>query len=178
MDAIANGPFWRLCGFKKKEAHLESARTQATFGKDAWKQMMDLYEDELEEGVVSFDFWAYILLRVLAAVLIPLWILAGAMTFGWIWPPQVREAVFTSSVFASTTDIAKEDEQRRTQVAKMKQEVAELKEEILQELALDRTHVMQLRSQAAERRAEIAGEMRDIKRLVALLFERQADRYA
>ena len=176
MDAIANGPFWRFCGFQKTEAHLESARTQATFGKEAWKQMMDLYEDELDEGgVVSFDFWAGTLLRVFAAILIPLWILAGALTFGWIWPPQVREAVFTSTVFASTTDIAKEDEQRRTQIAKMKQEVAALKEELLQELALDRTHVMQLRSQVAERRSEIAGEMRDIKRLVALLFERQAD---
>ena len=151
---------------------MQSARTQATFGKEAWKQMMDLYEDELEEHLLSFDFWAYTLFRVVAAVLIPLWVVAGALTFGWIWPPQVREAVFTSSVFASTTDVAKEDEQRRSQIAKMKQEVAELKEEILQELALDRTHVMQLRSQVAERRSEIAGEMRDIKRLVALLFER------
>ena len=94
---------------------------------------------------------------------------------GWLWPPQVREAIFTSTVFAHTTDLAKEDEQRRTQIVKLKQEVSELKEDILQELALDRTHVMQLRTQVVERRTEIANEMRDIKRLVALLFERQAD---
>lgn len=175
MDAIANGPFWRLCGFKKKEAYLESARTQATFGKQAWKQLMELYDDEIDDGMITFDFWAYTLLRVLGAILIPLWILVGALTFGWLWPPQVREAVFTSTVFASTTDLAKEDEQRRTQIAMLQLEVSELKENILQELAMDRTHVMQLRSQVAERRTEIANEMRDIKRLVALLFERQAD---
>ena len=175
MDAIANGPFWRYCGFKKKEAHLESARTQATFGKEAWKQMIELFQDDLEENLLSFDFWAYTLFRVVAAALIPLWVLIGAFSFGWLWPPQVREAVFTSSLFASTTDVAKEDEQRRSQIAKMKEEVAELKEEILHELALDRTHVMQLRSQVAERRSDIVGEMRDIKRLVALLFERQAE---
>ena len=94
---------------------------------------------------------------------------------GWLWPPQVREAIFTSTVFAHTTDLAKEDEQRKTQIVKLRQEVSELKEDILQELALDRTHVMQLRTQVAERRTEIVNEMRDIKRLVALLFERQAD---
>jgi len=175
MDAIANGPFWRLCGFKKKEAYLESARQQATFGKEAWKQIMDLYEDELEDGLVTFDFWAYTFLRVVAAILIPLWVLVGALTFGWLWPPQVREAVFASTVFASTTDIAKEDEQRRSQIVSLQQEVAEFKENILQELAMDRTHVMQLRSQVAESKADIVHEMRDIKRLVALLFERQAD---
>lgn len=92
-----------------------------------------------------------------------------------MWPPQVREAIFTSTVFAHTTDLAKEDEQRKTQIVKLKQEVSELKEDILQELALDRTHVMQLRTQVAERRTEIVNEMRDIKRLVALLFERQTD---
>ena len=78
-------------------------------------------------------------------------------------------------MFASTTDIAKEDEQRRSQIVSIQQEVAEFKENILQELAMDRTHVMQLRSQIAESKADIVNEMRDIKRLVALLFERQAD---
>lgn len=175
MDAIANGPFWAICGFKKKTAYLESSRTQAVFGKEMWKQVMDLYDDEVEDGMMSFDFWAYTFLRILGAVFIPAWLLLGAVTFGILWPPQVREAVFTSTVFAHTTDLAKEDELRRTQIVKLQQEVSELKEDILQELALDRTHVMQLRSQVAERKADIANEMRDIKKLVALLFERQAD---
>ena len=136
---------------------------------------MDLYEDDIEDGVMTVDFLVYFLLRALATCLIPLWIIFGALTFGWLWPPQVREAVFTSTVFAHTTDMAKEDEQRRGQILKLRQEVAELKEDILQELAMDRTHVMQIRSQVAERKSDIANEMRDIKRLVALLFERQAD---
>lgn len=154
---------------------IDTSTKQAVFGKEMWKQVMDLYDDEMEEGVMSFDFWAYTFLRILGAIFIPAWILLGAFTVGWLWPPQVREAVFTSTVFAHTTDLAKEDEQRRTQIVKLQQEVSELKEDILQELAMDRTHVMQLRSQVAERKTDITNEMRDIKRLVALLFERQTD---
>lgn len=175
MDAIANGPFWKLCGFRNKL--MESTRDQATFGKESWKQLHDLFEDEIEEGVMTFDFWAYTLLRIVAAVFIPVWLLVGLITCGVLWPPQVREAFLASTVFAHTTDLAKEDEQRRTQIMQLRQEVFELKEDLLQELALDRTHLMQLRSQVAERKTEISHEMRDIKRLVALLFERQADSY-
>ena len=82
MDAIANGPFWRLCGFKKKEAHLESARNQAMFGKESWKQLMDLYEDEIEDEIMTFDFWVYTLMRVMGAMLIPFWLFLGLITMG------------------------------------------------------------------------------------------------
>ena len=44
----------------------------------------------------------------------------------------------------------------------------------VQELALGRTQVVQIKSQAAERKLEIASEIRDIKRMVTLMFERQA----
>ena len=82
MDAIANGPFWRLCGFKKTEAHLESTRSQAIFGREPWKQLMDLYMDEVEDDMMSFDFWVYTLMRVLGAMLIPVWLLVGLITCG------------------------------------------------------------------------------------------------
>jgi hypothetical protein len=146
-------------------------------GKDTWRQLTNILfdDDGIEDGVMTFDFWAYLMLRVAAGVLIPLWLLVGLVTCGWLWPPQVRESLMGSRIFAHTTDLAKEDELRRSQVALLSQEVFQLKEDILLELASDRTHLMQLRAQVAERRAEISSEMRDIKRLVALLFERQAE---
>lgn len=66
MDAIANGPFWQLCGFKETSLH-KSTRAEDVFGKDLWKQILDLYEDDIEDGPISFDFWAYTFLRVMAA---------------------------------------------------------------------------------------------------------------
>jgi hypothetical protein len=176
MDAIANGPWKRRMirslGYNGEE---DSGRTEDVFGKELWRQLMELFEDEVEEGVFSFDFLLYTLLRILAAVfIIPLWLALGIFTFGVFWPPQVREAIFTSTVFKHSSDTVKEDELRKTQVTKLQEEVKNLKYEFMQELVLDRTQVVQMKSQVAERRLEIVNEMKDIKRIVAMLFERQS----
>jgi len=76
--------------------------------------------------------------------------------------------------FKHTSDTQKRDELRRTQVIQLQQEVKSLNDDLLQELALDRTQIVQLKSQVAEGNLEIANEVRHIKRVVALLFERQS----
>jgi Ion transport protein len=180
MDAIANGP-WKARFYKslgcgdRSEWRNVSSRQQTTFGKELWKQVMDLFEDEIDDSIFSVEFLTYTFLRVMAAVfIIPLWLILGAFTVGWLWPPQVREAVFTSTVLAHSSESEKEDELRITQVAKLQQEVIVLREELLQELAMHRTQVVHMKSQLAERKTEIANEMKHIKRLVTLLFERQS----
>jgi Ion transport protein len=180
MDGIANGP-WKSrmysalgCG-KCVNSSPVSERKVPQFGMELWKQIIDLFEDEVEEGMFSIEFVAYTVLRVIAACfVIPLWILLGLVTVGWLWPPQIREAVFTSSVMKHSSDVEKQNELRKTQVIKLQEEVQNLSHELLQELALDRAQVVQLKSHVAERKLEIANEMRHIKRIVAALFERQS----
>ena len=176
MDAIASGPWKRrlnkVVGLGDSET---SGRAGDVFGKELWRQIMELFEDEVEDGVFSCDFLLYTLLRILAAVfIIPLWLCLGFVTVGWLWPPQVREAIFTSTVLKHSSDTEKQDELRKTQVKKLQEEVKELQYKFMEELALDRTQVVQMKSQVAERKVDIAKEMNDIKRAVAVLFERQA----
>jgi Ion transport protein len=176
MDAIANGPWKKRLKkiFKLGEGHESSGRGDQQFGKALWVQVMELFEDDIDDGYMSFDFLLYTALRIAVALfVIPLWILLGVVTLGWFWPPQVREAVFTSTVFKHSSDTEKEDELRKTQVKKLKDDVMGLKDELLQELALDRTQVVQMKSQVAERKLEISNEMKEIKKIVAILFERQ-----
>jgi hypothetical protein len=181
MDAIANGP-WKgrlrkaigMTESNNQEGGTDDYSNETQFGKEQWKICMDLFEDDVEAGVVSVDFLLYMFLRTAALIIIPLWFLLGVLTAGWLWPPQVREAIFTSTVFKHSSDTEKENELRRTQVKQLQEEVDLLNEELLQELALDRTQVVQLKSQILERKMEIANEMRHIKRIVAMLFERQA----
>lgn len=173
MDAIANGP-WKRRFLSSLGVSKSKSRP---FGKDLWMQIMELYEDEVEEGYFSFDFLAYTLLRIVAAVfIIPFWVLLGLLTFGWFWPPQIREAVFTSVISKHSSDLVLEDELRKTQVKKLEEEVDGLKYELLQELALDRTQAMQMKSLIAEKKHEIVNEMNEIKKLVAVLFEREVMR--
>jgi len=179
MDGIANGP-WKSrmrkafgCG-SGNDQDVKSGYTETVFGKELWKRIMDLFVDDIEEGVVSLDFLAYTMMRLVAIIVIPLWLLLGVFTVGWLWPPQVREAIFTSTVFKHTTDSQRRDEQRKTQITSLQQDVKALNDDLMQEIALDRTQVLQLKSQMAEKKMEIANEVRNIKRIVAIIFERQS----
>lgn len=184
MDAIANGPWkskvkrsfgWEGEGDDDQPMSKEGGACTKVFGKESWKRLMDLFEDEIDDSVVSLEYFLYTLLRVtVAVVVVPAWLCLGIVTAGWLWPPQIREAVFTSSVFKHTNDSEREDELRKIQVKKLEQEVRELKDELVQELAMDRTQVVQMKSAVSERKVEIANEMKHVKRIVTMLFEQQA----
>ena len=176
MDAVANGPWKQVAkkmfGLKVVKA---SKQVDASFGRELWKRLMDLYEDDVDHGTFSVEFICYTMLRVCTAIfIIPFWILVGLLSFGSLWPPQVRESIFTSKVLKHSSEAEKDDELRRTQLRVLQQEVHSLKDDLLQELAIDRTHVVQMKSLAAERKQEIQGEMKHIKRIVAMLFEQQS----
>lgn len=177
MDAIANGPWkQRIRGFfGVKEGPEHTGHVDVSFGREFWKRLMDLFEDDVEDNVVTVEFWAYNFLRLFAAlVIIPAWIVLGILSAGWLWPPQLREAVFTSTVAQHSSESEREDELRKTQVIMLQKEVDDLEEDMLQELKVDRIQVVQMKSSIAERRAEIANEMKDIKRIMTMLFDQQA----
>jgi hypothetical protein len=177
MDAIANGPWksrLRSAIGMSENYGTYTEQIDVTFGKDFWKRLMDLFDDDLDENFFSFEFICYTLLRfVTAFVIIPAWVILGFITAGWLWPPQMRDFVFTSTVTKHNSESEKEDELRKTQVLKLKAEIGVLKEELFQDLALDRTQVVQMKSLVAERKLEIQSEMKHIKRIVTMLFEQQ-----
>jgi hypothetical protein len=95
MDAIANF-INTCCGLDTSEDKDLAAQGNA-FRKELWKRLMDLFDDDVEENYMSADFFANTLLRVFTAVvIIPCWIAIGLFTAGFLWPPQVREAILTS----------------------------------------------------------------------------------
>lgn len=173
MDAIANGPWKRRVRrfFGLREVDPRTANANVTFGEDIWKRLMDLFEGDLDESLLSLEFVCYTLLRLTAIVVIPCWIIAGAIVAGWLWPPQVRKKLFTSVVSKHSSETEKEEELRKTQVQRLKVEIGGLKDDLLQELAIDRTQVVQMKSSVAERKLEIQNEMKHIKRIVTMLFE-------
>lgn len=176
MDAILNGPWQkgirRMLGMNVNDSLKE---TEITFGKEFWKRLMDLFEADVDDSAFSLESICHTLMLVFVTiVVIPLWLILGLLTFGILWPPQIREAVFTSKVLQHSSAGEVEDELRKTQVKVLKQEVKTMKDDIRQELAMDRTQVVQIKSLIAERKQDIQNEMKHIKRIVAMLFEQQA----
>jgi hypothetical protein len=179
MDAIANGPWKRLMyeglGMKQPIKKFGSSETTNIFGKDQWDALMHFIEAEIEGTVFVVGYLAVVLLRIFVLVcVIPAWVVLGICTAGWLWPPQIREYVLTSAVSRHNSESEKEEELRSTQLVKMKAEIVALGEELRQELALDRAQVIQTKSLMAQRKAEIEREMKNVKRLLVMLFEDQA----
>lgn len=175
MDAIANGPWKsRLRTSFGMSAIDRTHNVEVTFGKEAWDRLMDVFHEETDEGLFSWEFICYNILRLCALIVIPLWILGGAVVAGWLWPPQVRKKLFTQVVSKHSSEYDKEEELRKTLIQSLQVEIDSLRDELLQELAMDRTHVVQMKSSVAERKMEIQNEMKHIKRVVTMLFEQQA----
>src|SRR6056300_1764272 len=77
-----------------------------------WQSLMNLFDRNLYETYdvqpSSIEFWCYVLVRFGAFIfVIPLWLLLGMCTAGWLWPPQVREFLFQQKKAAiSRADMA------------------------------------------------------------------------
>mmetsp|Transcript_10528 Transcript_10528/g.14774 ORF Transcript_10528/g.14774 Transcript_10528/m.14774 type:complete len:811 (-) Transcript_10528:2351-4783(-) len=178
MDAISSGP-WKVkvkesLGINVSERNIDHKK-KVTFGQEFWIRLMDLFESDVENtGMLSVEFWCYLFLRVVTAIFIfPGWIFLGLISFGWLWPPQIREHLFTSTI-TKNSDIAEDEEQRKRAVENLRSEVKILKEDLMQELAVDRSQLVQLKSQVTERKTEIANEMKHIKRIMTMLFEQHS----
>lgn len=143
-------------------------------GKDFWKRLIDLF-DENEEDYTWLELWMNVMpQRMVAAIcIIPLWLVLGFFTAGWLWPPQVREFIFTSTVSRHSSDSEKEDELRKTQVVLLQKEVKQLSEVFAEELVIERTQVVQMKSQVDQKIIEIESELKSILRLMQMLFQQQ-----
>ncbi len=191
MDAIANGP-WKAR--LRSLMHLpntndDHATTSAaldkdddnrsyffedTFGQDIWNDICELFEHEslVEDGIFSLDFVLCTLLRLVALLLVPLWILVGALSVGLLWPPQIRERLFVGSITNSYGSKSEQEETlRKTQIENLKSEIAQLKHDLVRESSQHKTQIVQMKSAVAERKLETLNTLTAIKKNVVLALE-------
>lgn len=67
------------------------------FGKEWWDSLMNALSDADSLSPTSFEFWIYLLTRIITAfVIVPIWLVLGVVSVGILWPPQVRERVLVA----------------------------------------------------------------------------------
>jgi hypothetical protein len=89
MDAISNGPWKarirRMLGMTEVDTRFNNV--EVTFGKALWDDIIELFEHNVvDDGIFSLEFILCLLLRLMAIVFVPLWILGGAFVVGSLWP--------------------------------------------------------------------------------------------
>mmetsp|Transcript_48503 Transcript_48503/g.58525 ORF Transcript_48503/g.58525 Transcript_48503/m.58525 type:complete len:819 (-) Transcript_48503:67-2523(-) len=175
MDAMTSGPW------KKKVKSILSfgdAPDGSTvdlsegdvFGRSGWKHLIELYDDE-DLSPVSFEFWCYLVARVVTGVfIIPSWFLVGVLSAGWLWPPQMREYFLKqqASKHMHGDTLA---EKRLFQLMEISNGVRNIQDEMKVEMNSDRQEVEDMKRQLVQMKSEVVSEMREIKDIMTTLFD-------
>ena len=165
MDVISNN-FARLGGGGG------AVVTEDSVMGELWKKFMYLFDDDIDEhGVMSVEFIVYIVLRVFAAcVIIPLWLIIGFLTFGMLWPPQVREKLLTSQLVGPTEKESAE-RTRMEQVSRLKEDISSFQGEVRVDIEKGRDEMYIVKAVLDSTKTEIHNEMNEVKEIVTELFE-------
>jgi hypothetical protein len=146
--------------------------------RNAWKSLMNLFDphmnDSYDVSPSSFEFWCYILVRLAAVfIVIPVWLLVGLASAGWLWPPQVREYLLKQKKVAiSRADMA---EQVTTQMTELQNEIWNLRAEIRGEVLHDRKEFLQVKAEVEAVQAEVMADLLQVKEIMVTLLEMSKD---
>ena len=141
---------------------------------DGWKNLVQLFDqhlyDDIDMSPSNLEFWCYFLFRGLAVVLvIPLWIIAGIITAGWLWPPQVREWLFVQQETAiSRADLEKH---KLEQLKEIQKNIKSLQIDLKREMALDRNEMGRMRSEVDAVQSEVMSDLQQVRELMTTLLD-------
>ncbi|KAL7493923.1 hypothetical protein ACHAWT_002723 [Skeletonema menzelii] len=144
----------------------------------AWQSLMNLFDRNLYETYdvqpSSPEFWCYVLVRFGAFFFaIPLWLLIGLCTAGWLWPPQVREWLFQQKKAAiSRADMAQEV---TNQINQLKAEIMKLRIEMKGEMKSDRKEFAGLKTEVEAIQAEVMADLLQVKEIMVTLLDMSRD---
>ena len=169
MDVISSGlRFCRRKEKKPKKKYKDEDVDEDSMG-EVWKKLIYLFEDD-RDVIISVDFIIYKLLKVVVAVfIIPLWLITGAVTFGLLWPPQIRAKLMTTT--ARLNGNASAEYERKSQMKTLRQDLSSLQDEIKAGIDLGRQELDTVRSALDVAKSDISIEMNNVKDIVTELFQ-------
>jgi hypothetical protein len=141
---------------------------------DGWRNLVQLFDQHLYDDVdfhpTNVDFWCFFVFQALAVIfIIPVWIVAGLVTAGWLWPPQIREWLFNQKETAmSRSDLEK---QKLEQLKEIQNNIKGLKAEIRKVLATDRDEIMRMKTEMEGAHYGIASDLQQVRELMTTLVD-------
>ena len=139
------------------------------FFREAWHQVMLLFDANLYDEIDWIETWVYNIFRVLSIfVIIPLWVALGACTAGWLWPPQIREWLFVQKETAISR--AELERQKLGQLKSIQTDLKLLKQELMREMASDRDEMIRMKAEVETVQGEVFADLQQVKELMDSLL--------
>ena len=156
-----------ISGFSSFSSRDRKARNNDPF-RNAWSNIMGLFDDHSYEEIDVLESCVYSIFRVFVVIfVIPMWVLMGVLTAGWLWPPQIRELLFVQKgVFKSRAAVELE---KLGQLEKIQNEVNAIKKDMMHEIATDREDAARVKNEIEHIHAEFLADLQQVKELLASL---------
>ena len=137
--------------------------------REAWHQVMLLFDANLYEDIDLIETWVYNVFRIFSIIcVIPVWLALGAISFGWLWPPQVREYLFVQKETAISR--AELERQKLGQLKSIQTELKLLKHEIMREMANDRDEMIRMKAEVETIQGEVFADLQQVRELMNSLL--------
>ena len=134
-----------------------------------WSNCMDLFFEKHEMSVLSFEYWLIAFYRIMAFFfIVPLWILLGFLSAGWLWPPQVRRKMLVQRVLNTRADVSNVIS---LQISELRKEVYKLRVEVKAEMKSDRQEIIEMKAEAEAVQSDVLADMMQIKEIMSTLLE-------
>jgi len=155
----------------------DSERKGVSRFRDGWDSLWNLFGPNLYEtydaNPSSFEFWCYVLVRIVVLFVIPFWFILGFVTFGLLWPPQVREYMLKGKVAINRADIA---DQVTEQMHDLQSELKKLRAEMKSEMKCDRKEFSVVKADVVAVQAEVMADLLQVKEIMVLLLNMSKER--
>ncbi|GKY93492.1 hypothetical protein MPSEU_000316600 [Mayamaea pseudoterrestris] len=137
--------------------------------REYWKQVMYLFDSNLYDEVDWLETVIYSIFRIVCLIIvIPIWLAIGAITAGWLWPPQVREYLLVQK--ETVTSRAEQERQKLLQLKGIQIDLNSFKDEIMKELAADRDDMVRTRNEIEVVQSEVLADLLQVKELMGSLL--------
>ena len=158
--------------YSSNGAKMKIAYGSEEWFRDKWDSIMSTFEHDLygatEEDMRPIDFWYDILIKTLAVLVIPPWLILGFVTVGILWPPQVREWLFVQKETAASR--AEIERRKLEQLQEIQRDTKLLKEELRMEMQHDRDDMFRMRAEVDAVQEEVLADLQQVNALVTTLL--------
>lgn len=184
MDVISNGPVTRKLQslFSSNDTGSGSecrsrAKIEDGFASKMWNQVIELFDKNgpyLTVDTGSLAFLCLNFLRFIAIILIiPLWFILGLISFGLLWPPQIRQKLMRQTISMENNIAIVKAEQQRNNLVAVQRSMAATRQELSASITIQKEQVQELKEGLSTLQKDVMLEMQHVKHILETLVGMQ-----
>ena len=138
----------------------------------AWSDLLDVFQSNFQDSedtpFFSKEFWQNSLVKTIAIVVVPIWIIAGFVSAGLLWPPQIREMLFDRKINSSPSVV---ENNLHHEIDQLKREIKFFQGEVKKEIQQDQLELSSMKAEVEIVQREVLTDLAQVKEIMSTLYE-------